>query len=64
MSTQLRQPQGEQSAESQPPKQLWKVTTSSSTYFMLAADLEQAAWDALRLSKRRGEVLKNVYRYE
>ena len=31
---------------------------------MLAADLEQAAWDALRLSKSRGEVLKNVYRYE
>ena len=64
MSTQHRQPQGEQSAESQPPNQVWKVTTSSSTYFMLAADLEQAAWDALRLSKRRGEVLKNVYRYE
>ena len=64
MSTQLRQPQDEQNAESQPPKKVWKVTTSSSTYFMLAADLEQAAWDALRLSKRRGEVLKNVYRYE
>jgi|TARA_R100000084_G_C4604268_1_gene124767 hypothetical protein len=64
MSTQRRQPQGEPKGENQPPNQVWKVTTSSSTYFMLAADLEQAAWDALRLSKRRGEVLKNVYRYE